>query len=436
MLYFRVPFNVPAPTSSCCRPTSRRWSPCSWVVLLRTRSTSSTGSTVSRRASSPSPAARCSSTPTGCSRPASSRARTSAPLVAIIAVGVCVGLPAAQLQPGADHHGRRRRDVPRAAARGDDDHGRRPHRHPFSGNTYFFFAPLLIPLVILGVPIVDTAFSFVRRLVKRQHWHQADAGHLHHRLMRLGHGPRRAVVILWAWTALLSGVALLPDVHERGNALVPFAARRRSRSLPATPGSTPACPVRAGSAARQRARAPDRPSSRPDGASRRRRPGCERRRDGALADWPAISARGRSAARFDSACERSHRLRIDSQAASGRDGGRSGVIQRGLRRWFRQGNVRDQRGDATTGFGERTRAAVEIVVDAAAVRAARPAGSTAASEPARCFTIVFGAARLVGLAVRAYYAYMAADGRRRGGEAVDAAAASSPPSSAKSRSTS
>jgi UDP-GlcNAc:undecaprenyl-phosphate GlcNAc-1-phosphate transferase len=33
---------------------------------------------------------------------------------------------------------------------------------------------------------------------------------LHHRLIALGHGPRRAVVILWAWTALLSAVALYP----------------------------------------------------------------------------------------------------------------------------------------------------------------------------------------------------------------------------------
>ena len=42
--------------------------------------------------------------------------------------------------------------------------------------------------------------------------------------MRLGHGPRRAVVILWAWTALLSGVALFPTYTNKGNAnaLVPF----------------------------------------------------------------------------------------------------------------------------------------------------------------------------------------------------------------------
>jgi UDP-GlcNAc:undecaprenyl-phosphate GlcNAc-1-phosphate transferase len=94
---------------------------------------------------------------------------------------------------------------------------------PFSGQTYFYFAPLAIPLVILGVPIFDTAFSFVRRLVKRQSFAQADHEHLHHRLMRMGHGPRRAVVILWLWTALLSAIVLLPTFTDRGNSLVPLA---------------------------------------------------------------------------------------------------------------------------------------------------------------------------------------------------------------------
>ena len=77
-------------------------------------------------------------------------------------------------------------------------------------------------MIILGVPILDVVFSFFRRLIKRQHWHQADAGHLHHRLMRLGHGPRRTVAMLWAWTALLSAVALVPTYTKEGNAVVPF----------------------------------------------------------------------------------------------------------------------------------------------------------------------------------------------------------------------
>lgn len=93
----------------------------------------------------------------------------------------------------------------------------------FSGQTYFFFAPLVIPILILGVPILDTASSFVRRLVRRQSWSTADREHLHHRLMRLGHGPRRSVAILWLWTAVLSAVALVPTFTNRGNALVPVA---------------------------------------------------------------------------------------------------------------------------------------------------------------------------------------------------------------------
>ena len=93
----------------------------------------------------------------------------------------------------------------------------------FSGQTYFFFAPLVIPFVILGVPFVDTAFAIFRRARRRAALSQADKEHLHHRLMRQGHGPRRSVFILWTWTAILSGVVLVPTYTNQGNALVPFA---------------------------------------------------------------------------------------------------------------------------------------------------------------------------------------------------------------------
>jgi len=42
--------------------------------------------------------------------------------------------------------------------------------------------------------------------------------------MRLGHGQRRTVAMLWAWTALLSAVALVPTYTKEGNAVVPFVA--------------------------------------------------------------------------------------------------------------------------------------------------------------------------------------------------------------------
>ncbi len=92
----------------------------------------------------------------------------------------------------------------------------------FSGQTYFFFAPMAIPFVVLGVPLLDTAWSVVRRAASRTPLSQADKGHMHHRLMRLGHGHRRSVLILWAWTALLSGVVLFPTITGNGDTLVPF----------------------------------------------------------------------------------------------------------------------------------------------------------------------------------------------------------------------
>ncbi len=99
--------------------------------------------------------------------------------------------------------------------------GRTP---PVSGQTYFFFAPLFIPLFILGVPIADMAFAFVRRTANGTGFQTPDKDHVHHRLLRLGHGHRRTVVILWAWTALLSGFVLYPLFGGKGNAVIPFGA--------------------------------------------------------------------------------------------------------------------------------------------------------------------------------------------------------------------
>ncbi|MEE3255869.1 MAG: MraY family glycosyltransferase [Actinomycetota bacterium] len=93
----------------------------------------------------------------------------------------------------------------------------------FSGQVYFFFAPIAIPFLILGVPLVDVALAVARRAYRREGLATADKDHLHHRLLRMGHGHRRTVVLLWAWTGLLSGVALVPTLTGSGDAVLPFA---------------------------------------------------------------------------------------------------------------------------------------------------------------------------------------------------------------------
>ncbi len=97
--------------------------------------------------------------------------------------------------------------------------GRTP---PASGLTFFFFAPLLIPVFILGVPLLDASWAFVRRTASGQGFHTPDKNHIHHRLMRLGHGHRRTVIILWLWTALLCGFVLFPLFEPRVNEAIPF----------------------------------------------------------------------------------------------------------------------------------------------------------------------------------------------------------------------
>ena len=99
------------------------------------------------------------------------------------------------------------------------------------GQTYFFLAPLFIPLFILGVPISDMIFAIVRRTVGRQGLATADKGHLHHRLVDLGHGQRRSVLILWLWTALLSGFVLYPIFTDARTALIPIGTLAIALSL-------------------------------------------------------------------------------------------------------------------------------------------------------------------------------------------------------------
>jgi UDP-GlcNAc:undecaprenyl-phosphate GlcNAc-1-phosphate transferase len=145
-----------------------------------------------------------------------------APLVAIVAVGVCVGFLPRNAHPARIFMG----DAGSLflglllAASTIVVGGRTADQ--FSGQTFFFFAPLVIPFVILGVPMLDIALAIVRRAARRTSIAMPDKDHLHHRLMRLGHGQRRAVFILWAWTAVLAGFVLAPTYTNEGNALVPF----------------------------------------------------------------------------------------------------------------------------------------------------------------------------------------------------------------------
>jgi UDP-GlcNAc:undecaprenyl-phosphate/decaprenyl-phosphate GlcNAc-1-phosphate transferase len=80
---------------------------------------------------------------------------------------------------------------------------------------FFASVPLIVPLVVLAVPVIDTTFVILRRLIRDQPVTRSDLGHLHHLLVAAGHSHRRAVLVLSAWSAT-AAFALVGPVHLPG----------------------------------------------------------------------------------------------------------------------------------------------------------------------------------------------------------------------------
>ena len=74
--------------------------------------------------------------------------------------------------------------------------------------------PLVLPLAILALPFLDLTLAFIRRTYAGKWWFLPDKQHLHHRLLERGHSQRRAVLLMYVWSALVSfGVIILSLVQ-------------------------------------------------------------------------------------------------------------------------------------------------------------------------------------------------------------------------------
>jgi UDP-GlcNAc:undecaprenyl-phosphate GlcNAc-1-phosphate transferase len=67
---------------------------------------------------------------------------------------------------------------------------------------------LVVPLMILAVPFLDTSFVVAKRLKYRRKPWEADAEHFHHRMARIGFSQRQTIAILYGWSALMAGCAV------------------------------------------------------------------------------------------------------------------------------------------------------------------------------------------------------------------------------------
>ncbi|WP_127361312.1 MraY family glycosyltransferase [Actinacidiphila soli] len=76
------------------------------------------------------------------------------------------------------------------------------------------YMPLLLPLSIIAIPASDLVLAIVRRTWNGQSPFAADRGHLHHRLLDIGHSHSRAVLIMYFWSALIAFGAVAFSVNS------------------------------------------------------------------------------------------------------------------------------------------------------------------------------------------------------------------------------
>ncbi|HEX2088414.1 MAG TPA: MraY family glycosyltransferase [Actinomycetota bacterium] len=79
---------------------------------------------------------------------------------------------------------------------------------PSGGDIAAFSIPVLIPMIVLAVPLVDVALAIIRRMRKGRAVFAPDKEHIHHQLREIGHTHRQAVLTMYFWSILLAGSAL------------------------------------------------------------------------------------------------------------------------------------------------------------------------------------------------------------------------------------
>lgn len=67
----------------------------------------------------------------------------------------------------------------------------------------------IVPVLILALPIFDTAFAIIRRVANHKPIMQADKGHIHHRIMAMGFGQRRTALALYSISAIMGVSGIL-----------------------------------------------------------------------------------------------------------------------------------------------------------------------------------------------------------------------------------
>jgi UDP-GlcNAc:undecaprenyl-phosphate GlcNAc-1-phosphate transferase len=85
--------------------------------------------------------------------------------------------------------------------------GRNPYP-PTGGDLAILALPIFLPLFVLAIPFLDVTLAILRRVRRGTGVAHPDKEHIHHRLLDFGHSHRRAVGLMYLWSALISACAL------------------------------------------------------------------------------------------------------------------------------------------------------------------------------------------------------------------------------------
>jgi UDP-GlcNAc:undecaprenyl-phosphate/decaprenyl-phosphate GlcNAc-1-phosphate transferase len=128
-----------------------------------------------------------------------------APLLSALLFGICVGFLPHNFNPARVFMGDTGAMLLGTLLSGATITGIGRTVEPQAGDGFALVIPVAIPALVLALPLVDTALAVLRRVRSGKGVMVADKAHMHHRLLEIGHSHRKAVLLLWLWSALLAG---------------------------------------------------------------------------------------------------------------------------------------------------------------------------------------------------------------------------------------
>lgn len=81
------------------------------------------------------------------------------------------------------------------------------------------FLSFMIPLAVLAIPILDTLFAIIRRMLKKQPIFEADKDHMHHQFLKMNFSQRQTVLIIYLINILFSAAAIFFTVGDSKKAV-------------------------------------------------------------------------------------------------------------------------------------------------------------------------------------------------------------------------